>query len=87
MSSYTLRYTARAVRDIEQLSDAVKKRIGEAMLKIVDAPYAYLRKMVDCNLGTYRYRIGEYRVIVDIVGLDIVVLRVGHRRNIYRNLR
>ncbi|WP_028325713.1 type II toxin-antitoxin system RelE family toxin [Desulfatirhabdium butyrativorans] len=84
---YTLRYTARAVRDIERLSDAVKKRIGEAMLKIADSPYGYLRKMVDSNLGTYRYRIGEYRVIVDIVGLDIVVLRVGHRRDIYRRLR
>lgn len=77
-------YTKRAVRDIEQLQGAVKKRIGDAMLKIIDSPYDHLRKMVGSDLGMYRYRIGEYRVIMDVEGCDIVVLRVGHRREIYR---
>ncbi|MBW2067248.1 MAG: type II toxin-antitoxin system RelE/ParE family toxin, partial [Deltaproteobacteria bacterium] len=33
---------------------------------------------MDPALGTYRFRIGDYRVIFDIEGKDIVVLRVGH---------
>lgn len=81
---YQICYTKRAVRDIERLQTATRKRLGEAMLKIEASPHDYLRKMVDSNLGTYRYRVGEYRVILDIVGTDIVVLRVGHRRDIYR---
>jgi len=40
--------------------------------------------MVDPALGTYRFRIGDYRVIFDIEGNEVVVLRVGHRREIYR---
>jgi len=41
---------------------------------------------MDPALGTYRFRIGDYRVIFDIEGKDIVALRVGHRRDIYRKL-
>jgi mRNA interferase RelE/StbE len=40
--------------------------------------------MVDPSLGGYRFRIGDYRVIFDIEGDEIVVLRVGHRKEIYR---
>ncbi|MDH4220892.1 MAG: type II toxin-antitoxin system RelE/ParE family toxin [Candidatus Aminicenantes bacterium] len=35
-------------------------------------------------MGGYRFRIGDYRVIFDIEGNEIGVLRVGHRREIYR---
>jgi mRNA interferase RelE/StbE len=35
-------------------------------------------------LFSYRFRVGEYRVIFDLEGDDIVVLRVGHGRQIYR---
>ena len=33
----------------------------------------------------WRYRIGDYRVIVDIQGEELViyVVKVGHRKNIY----
>ena len=41
-------------------------------------------KLIDETLGQYRYRIGDYRVIFDIHGQNIVILRVGHRREIYR---
>jgi mRNA interferase RelE/StbE len=36
------------------------------------------------DLGSYRFRIGDYRVIFDVEGANLIVLRVGHRREIYR---
>ncbi len=35
-------------------------------------------------MGTYRFRVGNYRVIFDLDDEQIVILRVGHRRDIYR---
>lgn len=35
-------------------------------------------------LGSYRFRIGDYRVVFDLEGDQIVILRVGHRREIYK---
>jgi mRNA interferase RelE/StbE len=44
----------------------------------------YAEKLVDPRLGTYRFRIGDYRVVFDLEGNEIIVLRVGHRKDIYK---
>ena len=54
------------------------------MEKLAENPYSDVEKLTSPELGTFRYRIGNYRVIFDIEENDIVVLRVGHRREIYR---
>ncbi len=81
---FRLVYTNRAVKDIASLNPQTKERIKEALERYSEAPRNYAKRMVDPVLGTYRFRIGDYRVIFDIEGNDIVVLRIGHRRDIYR---
>lgn len=82
--SYRLVYTRKAVRDIGQLDAGVKKRIGATLLRFKDNPLEYAERLTNSELGTYRFRIGDYRVIFDIEGNDIVVLRTGHRKEIYK---
>jgi len=81
---YRLVYTHRASRDIRRLEENVKQRIGKALKEYREEPLKYASKLTDPALGTYRFRIGDYRVIFDIEGEELVVLRVGHRRDIYR---
>jgi mRNA interferase RelE/StbE len=81
---YTLIYTQRAERDIAGLDSKTKERIGKTLLRYKEDPLRYAEKLSDPILGTYRFRIGGYRVIFDLEGNEIVVLRVGHRREIYR---
>ena len=83
---HKLVYTYRAARDIRGLEVNVKKRIGKALKRYVEELLKYASKLTDAALGTYRFRIGDYRVVFDIEDEDIVVLRVGHRRDIYRRL-
>jgi len=52
----------------------------------VEDPLKHSEKLTDPKIGEYRFRIGDYRVIFDLKGDDIVVLRVGHRKDIYRRL-
>jgi mRNA interferase RelE/StbE len=82
--SYHLVYTLRAVRDIKKLDSALKDRIGKTLVRYKDSPFDYAETLKSSDLGTYRFRIGDYRVIFDIEGNDIVVLRVGHRKEIYK---
>ena len=82
--SYRLVYTQKAVRDIDRLDAGVKKRIGTTLLRFKDNPLQYAERLTDPELGGYRFRIGDYRVIFDIEGNDIVVLLVGHRKEIYK---
>ncbi|HET53907.1 MAG TPA: hypothetical protein ENN33_01670 [Ignavibacteria bacterium] len=42
------------------------------------------KKLSNPILGTYRNRVGDYRIIFDIDQKNIVVLRLGHRKEIYK---
>jgi mRNA interferase RelE/StbE len=72
---YELVYTQRAVRDIENLDPKIKKRIGKVLLRFKERPFSCAEKLSDSKLGTYRFRIGDYRVIFDIEGNEIAVER------------
>ena len=85
--NYNLVYTRRAEKDLKKLDSSIKSRIGNALLKLQDNPLLYSDKLSDPALGTYKFRIGDYRVIFDIEGNDVVVLRVGHRREIYKRFK
>ena len=84
--SYDLVYTQRAIRDIEKLDPKIKKRIGKVLLRYKEEPLRYAGKLTDSKLGTYRFRIGDYRIIFDIEDNEIVVLRIGHRKEIYKRI-
>lgn len=81
---YRLVYTRRADRDIKKLDPNIKERIGNGLLRYSEEPLRFAEKLSDPILGEYRFRIGDYRIIFDIKGSEIVILRVGHRREIYR---
>ena len=81
---HRLVYTRRAVRDIKALDARIKQRIGSALKRYEENPLGFAERLTNSKLGTFRFRIGNYRVIFDLEGKDIVVLRVGHRKEIYR---
>ena len=81
---YRLVYTHRAIKDIRKLESVVKKRIGKTLLKYEENPLKYAVRLTESKLGTYRFRIGDYRAIFDLEENEIVVLRVGHRKDIYK---
>lgn len=81
---YKIVITDRAVRDIERIDLPTKKRIGEKLKLFSANPLNYAKKLINPKIGSYRFRIGDYRVIFDIVDDSIVILRVGHRSSIYK---
>lgn len=83
---YNLLYTGRAERDIKKLDPFIKRQIGKAILRLKNNPVEHSEKLTDPKIGTYRFRVGDYRVIFDIDENNIVILRVGHRKEIYRRM-
>ena len=81
---FRLLYTRSAVRDIVKLDAVAKKKIKKKIEIFSQKPLSYAKKLVDPRIGTYRWRVGNYRVIFDIDGKNIVILRIGHRREIYK---
>jgi len=81
---YKIVITDRAARDVEKLDLITKKRIGEKLKLYASNPLNYAKKLINPQIGTYRFRIGDFRLIFDLTDDTIVILRVGHRKSIYK---
>jgi len=76
--------TDRARRDLHALDPPIRRRIVSKLRELAHDPLGRSRRLTNVDLGSYRYRIGPYRVVFDLEGNDVIVLRIGHRREIYR---
>jgi mRNA interferase RelE/StbE len=71
-------------RIFRSLSNLLKFVSAKQLLRFEPDPLSHATGLTNTDLGTYRFRIGDYRIIFDLDGDEIVVLRVGHRRDIYK---
>jgi mRNA interferase RelE/StbE len=82
--SYTLLYTKIAASDIKKLDIVVRKRLKKKIELFAKNPIFHAKKLISFSIGSYRWRIGDYRVIFDLDGKNIVILRVKHRKESYK---
>lgn len=77
-----------AEKALGKLGAAEAKRIAQGLRAIaeLDDPRQRGKAMVGNYAGYWRYRLGDYRVIARIEDgrMIIVVIAVGHRREVYR---
>jgi len=77
-------FTKRAITDWEKLDERTRARIAKKLKEYSINPFQYARKLSHSKIGTYRFRIGDFRVVFDVEKQSIVVLRIGDRKEIYR---
>ncbi len=82
--SYKVIYAKHALKDVQKLDKVVKRKIAITILRYSQNPIHYAVKLTSSELGSYRWRAGNYRIIFDISGKTIQILRIGHRREIYK---
>jgi Cytotoxic translational repressor of toxin-antitoxin stability system len=84
--SYEVLFTDTSKKQFKTLEKEVQERIIKALERIRIRPEVHVKKLV-CD-PSYRLRVGEYRVILDIERdkLIILVIKIGHRKNIYKNI-
>jgi len=82
--AYNIVYKKSVQRDLKRLSKAEARRvlnqIEEGLSENADT-YPVLKGQFT---GLRKYRIGDYRVINAILGDDVLVLRIGHRKEVYK---
>ena len=76
--------TRRARKDFDALDPPIRDRIARALHDLESDPLGKAKKLSDPRIGTYRLRVGDWRVIFDLEEDAAIVLRIGHRREIYR---
>lgn len=88
MKEYTLLYTEEAKKKIEKLDPSIKKIIKKAIESLQTNPLK--GKALSYELAGLRsLRTSDYRIIYRIKEkqLIIIVISVGHRREVYKKLK
>lgn len=85
---YTFRWRERAVRQLRAIPQPAALTILRALVPLGDDPRrldASVKKLARYD-DRYRLRVGDYRVIYEVTDAQLVILvvGVGHRREIYR---
>ncbi|MCX5856146.1 MAG: type II toxin-antitoxin system RelE/ParE family toxin [Deltaproteobacteria bacterium] len=82
--TYNVVYKKSVHRDLKKLSKAEVSRILDQIeQELTKEPESY-PVLKGQFVGLRKYRIGDYRVIYALVGADILVLRIGNRRDVYK---
>lgn len=88
--AWRIEFATSAAKQLRKLDPAAARRIVQFLReRVVPArdPRALGAALKGDELGRFwKYRVGDYRVIAEIHDHDIriVVVRLGHRRNVYR---
>lgn len=79
---YNLDWHKDASKELDKLDNFIASIIVKNIDKLKENPFSKdVIKLVDRN--EYRLRVGDYRVIFEIIGNLIWIKKVGHRKNIY----
>ncbi len=86
--TWRLRYAASAARALRKLDPQVQRKIKAALEELSRDPER--GKPLQFSLkGLRSWRTGDYRIVYRIVAdaIEVLVLAVGHRREVYERLR
>ena len=82
---YSIEFVPSARKALRKLPLPIRKRIQVAIDELAENPFPPGVKKLHGE-GGYRIRVGDYRVIYDVEHgrLIVLVIRIGHRREVYR---
>jgi mRNA interferase RelE/StbE len=86
--TWTLVYAASAVRSLRKLDPQVQRRIKAALEELAETPER--GKPLQMTLeGLRSWRTGDFRIVYRVLGerIEVLVLAIGHRRDVYERVR
>jgi len=81
---YDIKYHEAAIEDASKLDRPVLLRIKKAVeTKLAKNPEVFAEHLRHSLKNYWKLRIGDYRVVFEISGNEIIILGIAGRRNIY----
>ena len=81
---YTVEIKPRAIKDLRKIDRAHATKIADALGLLEESFQGDIKKLSN-RTPEYRLRVGQYRVLFEVVGADrLIIYRILHRREAYR---
>ncbi len=85
--AWTIEWSDSARKQLRKLDRQIARQIVDFVeIRAAPEPRAVGKALVAQFASLWRYRVGDYRIVVSIedAAIRILVIRVGHRRDVYR---
>ena len=82
--AYSITYKKSVAKDLSRLGKPEAKRILDKIEKELRMRANNYPLLKGDFAGLRKLRVGEYRVIFAVLEQEILILRIGHRRDIYK---
>ena len=81
-----INYTKTAISDLASLPRELQKRISRKMrfYAEIENPLRFAERLTDYKDADFRFRIGEYRIMFDVINNSIFILSIRNRKEAYR---
>lgn len=85
---YSIVFSKRALKQLKKLEKHIAALIIGWLEKNIEGsenPRVHGKGLVENKSGQWRYHVGDYRIICEIIDKEVIVLvlEVGHRKEIY----
>ena len=81
--SFKIIWDEKAHDSLNKLEPSISRRIFKKVEELSENPFSKdIKRLKGSN--DFRLRVGDYRVIFEIDKETIIILKVGHRKNIYK---
>ena len=85
---FTVLLTPSFKRDLEELPSAAQDEVLESIKRLEVNPFGpapKIKKLKGKGIGQWRLEVWPYRVRYDVIGQEVALYRVRHRKDIYRD--
>ena len=82
--AYKIIWSPKSKEGLRDLAKDIQWRIIKKVEELKLAPYHFIERLT--GTSSWKLRVGDYRVLIDLdeKKKEIHILKVGHRKNIYK---
>ena len=79
---YKVEYATSALENLRSLPKREANQILRKVLRLEHGLHGNIRRLQNAD-AAFRLRMGDYRILFDVIGDRIVIQKVGNRKNVY----
>ena len=79
---YHIKYAPSAIDDLRSLPKREADQILRKVQRLETGLHGNIKRLQNADVG-FRLRMGDYRILFDVVGDTIMVQKVGNRKDVY----
>lgn len=88
--TYSIKFTKSAKKEFDFLPVSLQDKVLDAVRILAINPFSEVLRVKKLKgaFSLYRLRVGDYRVVYEVhqSSLMILLIKIGHRREVYRRL-